>query len=78
MVSLDEPEVNGIYHRELIEPPASDGMFDRRWACGLIKEVIDQLKQEYSAQGKGELFAKLEPAIFADLSTGLRRKVASD
>ena len=68
MVSLDEPEVKDVYHFELIEPPTSDGMLDRQWACGLINKVANQLKEEYSAQGKAELFTKLEPLSWGDFS----------
>ena len=40
-----------------------DKAFDRRWACTLLERVREQLRAEYAARARGEMFTLLEPAL---------------
>jgi DNA-directed RNA polymerase specialized sigma24 family protein len=37
-----------------------DLLFDRVWFETLLKQALDELKQEYSRRGRGEIFARLQ------------------
>lgn len=38
--------------------------FDRSWALALIERALDGLREEYTAGGRGELFAALAPLVW--------------
>ncbi len=45
------------------EGTSPDQEFDRRWAAALIERTIAELKADYIAREKGELFAELHPFL---------------
>ena len=53
--------------------------FERQWAMTLLDQVLDALRDEYHAEGKGDLFEELkavivgQPAAYADMAARLRR-----
>jgi RNA polymerase sigma-70 factor (ECF subfamily) len=77
IVSLDETAAEDRYRREPVESAAPEKLFDRRWATSLLEHVLDRLKREYSAEGKAELFAKLEPCLTGDASRGFHDECAA-
>jgi RNA polymerase sigma factor (sigma-70 family) len=52
--------------------------YERRWALTLLETVLSRLQAEYEAEGKGDLFAKLNPSLagpretqpYAELAAG--------
>ena len=56
---------------------APEKLFERRWALMLLEQVLARLKQEFTAGGKAELFAKLEPLITGEVTPGLYAELAS-
>lgn len=40
-----------------------DDEFDREWALSLLDNVMKELRQDYTAQGKSELFEIISPAV---------------
>lgn len=62
-VSLDaEPEEDSA---PLLIPDlrTPDDEFDREWALTLLDNVMKELHQDYAAQGKGEVFEVISPAL---------------
>ncbi|MFO1499506.1 MAG: sigma-70 family RNA polymerase sigma factor [Verrucomicrobiota bacterium] len=60
-------------HRYTLEPAdqtTPEDVFDRRWALVLLNTVMQRLEAEYTAAGKADLFARLQPCI-----TGGRKSV---
>ena len=61
-MSLDaSPEEGGV--GDLAATDASHQDFDREWAIALIGNVMEELRAEFSAQGKADLFDALKPGL---------------
>jgi len=65
-VSVDFSDGEDRYSREPADLLTAEKIFDANWAVTLLRQAIEQLKAEYSAQGKGIIFGTLRP--FLDLS----------
>ncbi len=61
VLSLDDAEAALDMHPVDGETPAR--AFDRRWAYTLLERVRQRLREEYTARGRGEVFAVLEPSL---------------
>jgi RNA polymerase sigma-70 factor (ECF subfamily) len=66
LLSLDFSTAEGRYRSEpaFAETPAR--LFERRWALTLLDQVLDRLRQENEAAGKGRLFASLKVFLTGD------------
>jgi len=78
IISLDEMVAEDRYRHEYSDSVTPEKLFERRWALTLMEQVLARLKQEYTKAGKVELFAKLEPLITGEVTTGLYAGLASD
>jgi RNA polymerase sigma-70 factor (ECF subfamily) len=65
-VSLDLAFAEAQYGREPADPATAEQVYDRRWACALLEKVLSQLRTEFTAIGKAEVFEQLEPALTGD------------
>ena len=65
-VSIDFDNAENRYFSEPADSLTPEKIFDARWAMTLLMQATQQLRDEYSAQGKGSLFEMLKP--FLDLS----------
>jgi RNA polymerase sigma factor (sigma-70 family) len=65
-VSVDFSDGEDRYSREPADSLTPDKIFDANWAVTLLGQAIERLKEEYSAQGKGNIFETLRP--YLDLS----------
>ena len=77
IISLDETAAEDRYRHEPADLVTPEKLFERRWALTLLEQVLVRLKQEYTAGGKAELFAKLEPLITGEVTPGLYVELAS-
>jgi DNA-directed RNA polymerase specialized sigma24 family protein len=62
-------DFHGVHERYQAEPAAAlsaEKLFERRWALTLLEQVMIQLRQEYVAQGKGELFDHLQKVLVGE------------
>jgi len=67
------------YYQEPCHEMTADKIFDRRWALTVLEKVLDGLRGEYAAAGKGALFEAFEvflsgepaPMSYADLGDKL-------
>jgi len=79
LLSLDFEYGENRYLREPAHEVAPDRLFERTWAEILLKEVLDRLRNEYTAAGKGKLFDLIHPHLeghrdqipYAELAQGL-------
>jgi len=65
-VSLDEPHVETSYVEmggSHLEP---ERMFDRAWALRFLNRALTELRNEYSAEGRPQLFEILAPILSVD------------
>ena len=54
------------YSREPADSVTPEQHFERRWALALLETVTGRLRMEYEQEGKGELFAALNPCLVGD------------
>lgn len=79
IVSLDEKSAESRYQREPSQDMTPERHFERQWAITLLDQVLDALRDEYHAEGKGDLFDELktvfigQPGNYADMAARLRR-----
>lgn len=66
VASLDETDEEGAPLREPVGGPAPDAAFDRDWALTLLGRVVDTLRAECAASGRGGLFAHLHSFLYGD------------
>src|SRR4051812_17193437 len=63
LLSLDMADAEDRF-AHVADPAASpDQMFDREWALAVLRTVLAELENEYSAAGKAEVFAVLKPTL---------------
>ena len=77
IISLDETVAENRYQLEPAALAEPEKLFERRWALTLLEQVFARLKSEYTASGKAELFAKLEPLITGEITPGLYAELAA-
>ena len=66
--SLDEMTAEEKYLGEPADPVTPEKLFERRWALTLLEQALIRLKQEYIAEGKTEMFAKLQTGLTGELA----------
>lgn len=57
---LDGQEAQERYRLEGVDESSPDRLFERRWALTMLDRVLNGLEQEYQAQGKADLFERLQ------------------
>jgi len=62
-VSLDEERIGGKEIALSSSATQPDEAFDRDWALTLLDHVLKELRADYEAQGKADLFDLLQPAL---------------
>lgn len=78
-LSLDLERGEDRYRREPIDDWTPERIYERRWALTLLERALEQLRDEYHASGKGELYEALKPqfggesplASYAEISARL-------
>jgi RNA polymerase sigma factor (sigma-70 family) len=65
-VSVDFSDGEDRYSREPTDTLTPEKIFDASWALTLLRRATEQLKEEYSVQGKANVFETLRP--FLDVS----------
>jgi RNA polymerase sigma-70 factor (ECF subfamily) len=79
IVSLDQAGAEARYQLEPGHELTPERNFERQWALTLLDQVFEALRQEYHAEGKGDLFDEMktvlvgQPAAYAEMATRLRR-----
>jgi RNA polymerase sigma-70 factor (ECF subfamily) len=54
------------YSREPVDNVTPEQHFERRWVLALLEQVLNRLREEYERDGKGALFAELNPCLVGD------------
>jgi RNA polymerase sigma factor (sigma-70 family) len=65
IVSFDELQAEARYQREPATTALSpERLFDQKWAASLLEQVLQTLRREYTAAGKGALFDELRGLLW--------------
>jgi RNA polymerase sigma-70 factor (ECF subfamily) len=62
-LSLDARTAEARYAQEAADDHSPDRLFERRWAVALLDQVMTHLAATYTASGRADLFAHLEPFL---------------
>jgi RNA polymerase sigma-70 factor (ECF subfamily) len=79
IVSLDRENAESRYQREPAHDMTPERHFERQWALTVLDQVLDDLRDKYRSEGKGDLFEELkaviigQPMTYVDLAARLRR-----
>jgi RNA polymerase sigma-70 factor (ECF subfamily) len=65
-LSLDEPQAEVLYGELGDSRLDPEKMFDRAWAMRFLSRTLSKLREEYSHEGRLELFVALEPTFSMD------------
>jgi RNA polymerase sigma factor (sigma-70 family) len=76
IVSWDNLSAEEMYQNEPAESSSPENSFDRQWAFTLVRYALLQLRKEYVAEGKEELFAQLEPCLTGAIRPGFYAEAA--
>jgi DNA-directed RNA polymerase specialized sigma24 family protein len=66
--SIDEIEAEEKYRHLPVKEPDATKTFDRAWAATVIEQVMQNLKQAYTAKGKIDLYEVLKRSLTGGLS----------
>ena len=57
------------YAQEPADTSTPDQVFEKQWALTLLQSVLQRLRADYAQDGKGQLFAALEPCLIGSRET---------
>jgi len=57
------------YSQEPADTSTPDQVFEKQWALTLLQSVLQRLRADYVQDGKGQLFAALEPSLIGSRET---------
>jgi RNA polymerase sigma-70 factor (ECF subfamily) len=63
IVPLDTESAENHYDLSTLDFLTAETLFDARWAMTLLDEVLRQLREEYTSQGKISIFEALKPFL---------------
>jgi len=59
-IAIDQVDAEQRYALEPRDEESPDRMFEKRWALTLLENIVNELREEFEASGKGEIFAALQ------------------
>lgn len=62
-IPLDTAAAETRYGQQAIDRDSPERAYQRQWAIALLEQVVQRLREEYEADGKGEVFMVLRFAI---------------
>jgi RNA polymerase sigma factor, sigma-70 family len=63
LIPLEELRADERVHMEPADPVTAELIYERRWAATVLERVLNLLKDEYQAAGKGRLYDSLEQLL---------------
>jgi RNA polymerase sigma factor (sigma-70 family) len=79
IISINEESAESRFQLEPSHDMTPERHFERQWAMTLLDQVLSALRDEYHAEGKGDLFEELKAVLtgqaeaYADVAARLRR-----
>ena len=70
IISLDEKIGEERYSLEPVDDLSPEKLFERRWAFDLHEQAVLHLREDYSRQGKDQLFDRLKPFLSDQTDSG--------
>lgn len=76
-LSLDFPAGESRYSIEPVDTLTAERLFEQQWAITLLARVLEKLKEECIAKGKGDHFEQLKPFLSGNKSASAYEAVAA-
>ncbi len=76
LLSLDEAAGERSYLQEPAEQLPPESLYDKRWAMTLLERAMEQLRANYAAAGKRELFDRLQSLLLSEGSAQAYQELA--
>ena len=77
-ISMDVAAAEGRYERALAHSETPERLYDRQWCLTLLDGVLEGLREDYEAAGKGRVFDRLKDFLTADEGAGTHSEVARE
>jgi RNA polymerase sigma factor (sigma-70 family) len=65
-VSWEEADAEGRYRNEPVEAMTPERIFEKRWAATLLESVLQRMRNEFTANGRVELFEALKAHLWGE------------
>ena len=66
VISLDDDTAEERFRLEPVDNVTPEVVFERRWACTVLEQVLGRLREEFVASERAELFDELKVFLSAD------------
>ncbi len=76
--SIELSQAEAAYRFEPVDEMTAERAFERRWALTLLDSVLHQLRMEYVAGGKKDLFDRIKGKLTHRDGAGSYREIAAD
>ncbi len=77
-VPIDLAVAEGRYERGLSHDETPERLYERQWCLTLLAGVLDDLRQEYAADGRERVFDRLKDFLTGDDDAGTHADAACD
>jgi DNA-directed RNA polymerase specialized sigma24 family protein len=77
-ISIDVAAAEGRYERALAHSETPERLYDRQWCLTLLAGVLEGLREDYEAAGKGRVFDRLKDFLTADEGAGTHAEAAGE
>jgi RNA polymerase sigma-70 factor (ECF subfamily) len=77
-VSIDVAAAEGRYERALAHSETPERLYERQWCLTLLAGVLDDVREEYVAAGRGHVFDRLKAFLAADDGAGTHADAARE
>jgi RNA polymerase sigma factor (sigma-70 family) len=77
-VSWDAAVLESRYQAECQTDLSPQEIFEKRWAATLLEHVLDRLRKEFEADGRGPLFERLKDQLWGDAAAPSYAEAAAE
>ena len=75
-MAIDQDAAEERYALEPADEASPERLFEKRWALTLLENIVAELREEFVASGKSELFDGLQPFLAWNSAEESYREVA--
>jgi RNA polymerase sigma factor (sigma-70 family) len=77
-IPLNELTESEVTDFELAETMSADRLYERRWALGVLEQVLGRLESEYQAAGNAALFDRLKEFLIGEQVRPRQAEIGAD
>jgi RNA polymerase sigma-70 factor (ECF subfamily) len=78
VISWDQHETETRFLAEPADQSTPEKAFEKRWAVTLLEQVLEQLREEFTASGKAERFERLKVLLWGEKGSPPYAEVAAE